>query len=126
MRHIGSHELVKLAGARLQHVDEPQAEQLWWKLSTIVERPGQPVALIPRKRGISPNTPCDYSSCVPDSVGACPSAMHKGLPRRSWACPAALRGVLKGEGASATTAPKCTKVTHEASLARGVPRRRRA
>ena len=28
MRHIGSHELVKLAGARLQHVDEPQAEQL--------------------------------------------------------------------------------------------------
>ena len=32
------------------------------------------------------------------------------VPRRSWACPAALRGVLKGEGAAATTAPKCTKV----------------
>ena len=28
----------------------------------------------------------------------------------SGACPVALRGVLKGEGASATTAPKCTKV----------------
>ena len=36
--------------------------------------------------------------------------MHKGLPRRSWACPVAQRGVLNGEGASATTAPKCTKV----------------
>ena len=61
MRHIGSHELVKLAGARLQHVDEPQAEQLWSKLSTIVERPGQPVALIPRKRGIS----CVRASVLP-------------------------------------------------------------
>ena len=38
--------------------------------------------------------------------------MHKGLPRRSWACPAALRGVLKGEGASATTAPQCNRYTY--------------
>ena len=38
------------------------------------------------------------------------TAVYLYLP---WACPAALRGVLKGEGASATTAPKCTKVhTH--------------
>ena len=66
----------------------------------------------------NPKASGDYSSCVPDSVGACPSAMHKGLPRRSWACPAALRGVLKGEAASATTAPKCTKVQ-----ARNKPRR---
>ena len=43
--------------------------------------------------------------------------MRKGLPRRSWACPAALRGVLKGEGASATTAPKCTKVHPRAKIA---------
>ena len=40
----------------------------------------------------------------------CANAARKGLPRRSCACPVALRGVLKGEGASATTAPKCTKV----------------
>ena len=39
--------------------------------------------------------------------------MHKGLPRRSWACPAALRGVFNAEGASETTAPKCTKVPWE-------------
>ena len=68
--------------------------------------------VLPVKRDRSPgnpNSPGDYSSCVPDSVGACPSAMHKGLPRRSWACPVAQRGVLNGEGASATTAPKCTK-----------------
>ena len=44
------------------------------------------------------------------STGLALHFMRKGLPRRSWACPAALRGVLKGEGASATTAPKCTKV----------------
>ena len=49
------------------------------------------------------------------STGLALHFMRKGLPRRSWACPAALRGVLKGEGASATTAPKCTK---------GVPKRR--
>ena len=35
--------------------------------------------------------------------------MHCALTRRSWACPAAQRGVLNAEGASATTAPKCTK-----------------
>ena len=33
----------------------------WSKLSTIVERPGQPVALIPRKRGIS----CVRASVLP-------------------------------------------------------------
>ena len=44
------------------------------------------------------------------STGLALHFMRKGLPRRSWACPAALRGVLDGEGASATTAPKCTKV----------------
>ena len=44
------------------------------------------------------------------STGLALHFMRKGLPRRSWACPVALRGVLKGEGASATTAPKCTKV----------------
>ena len=38
--------------------------------------------------------------------------LRKGLPRRSGACPAALRGVLNGEGASATTAPKCTTKVH--------------
>ena len=44
------------------------------------------------------------------STGLALHFMRKGLPRRSWACPATLRGVLKGEGAAATTAPKCTKV----------------
>ena len=39
------------------------------------------------RRSDNPNTPGDYSFCVPDSVGACPSAMHKGLPSRSGACP---------------------------------------
>ena len=37
--------------------------------------------VLPVKRDRSPdnpNSPGDYSSCVPDSVGACPSAMHKG------------------------------------------------
>ena len=67
--------------------------------------------VLPVKRDRSPGNPkvCrDYSSCAPDSVGACPFALRKGLPRRSWACPAAQRGVLNAEGASATTAPKCT------------------
>ena len=68
--------------------------------------------VLPVKRDRSPDNPkvCgDYSSCAPDSVGACPFALRKGLPRRSWACPAAQRGVLNAEGASATTtAPKCT------------------
>ena len=44
------------------------------------------------------------------STGLALHFMRKGLPRRSWACPVAQRGVLNGEGASATTAPKCTKV----------------
>ena len=43
------------------------------------------------------------------STGLALHFMRTGLPRRSWACPAALRGVLKGEGAAETTAPKCTK-----------------
>ena len=42
------------------------------------------------------------------STGLALHFLRKGLPRRSGACPAALRGVLKGEGASATTAPQCT------------------
>ena len=52
------------------------------------------------------------ATTLPACLKASGLALHflrKGLPRRSWACPAALRGVLKGEGASATTAPKCTK-----------------
>ena len=44
------------------------------------------------------------------STGLALHFMRKGLPRRSWACPVAQRGVLNGEGAFATTAPKCTKV----------------
>ena len=32
----------------------------------------------------------------------------RALLGRTWACPAGLRGLLNGEGASATTAPKCT------------------
>ena len=45
-------------------MDEPQAEQLVETLSTIMERPGQPVALIPRKRGIS----CGRASVPPSLI----------------------------------------------------------
>ena len=41
----------------------------------------------------------------------------------SWACPAAQRGVLNAEGASATTVPKCTKV-HQQEHAHLQPPRR--
>ena len=49
-----------------------------------------------------------FPARMKSSTGLALHFMRKGLPRRSWACPAALRGVLKGEGAAATTAPKCT------------------
>ena len=50
-----------------------------------------------------------FPARMKSSTGLALHFMRKGLPRRSWACPVALRGVLNGEGASATTAPKCTK-----------------
>ena len=53
------------------------------------------------------------------STGLALHFMRTGLPRRSGACPVALRGVLNGEGASATTAPKCTK--ESAALGVGRP-----
>ena len=71
--------------------------------------------VLPVKRDCSvdnPNSPGDYTlpARMKSSTGLALHFMRKGLPRRSWACPVALRGVLKGEGASATTAPKCTQV----------------
>ena len=56
-------------------MDEPQAEQLVETLSTIMERPGQPVALIPRKRGIS---------CVRASV--LPSLKNRDTSRATLSC----------------------------------------
>ena len=50
------------------------------------------------------------------STGLALHFMRKGLPRRSWACPVAQRGVLNGEGASATTAPKCTEVQRYSNI----------
>ena len=46
------------ASAWMSRMHRPSS---WSKLSTIVERPGQPVALIPRKRGIS----CVRASVLP-------------------------------------------------------------
>ena len=109
--------------------------ELWWLLWSefVSERACAPPALsalnlgrllrvvLPVKRDCSvdnPNSPADYSrlyscpACMKSSTGLALHFMRTGLPRRSWACPAALRGVLKGEGASETTAPKCTKVHH--------------
>ena len=61
----------------------------WSKLSTIVERPGQPVALIPRKRGIS---------CVRASV--LPSLKNRDTfadtSRATLSCTGGYRGGLKG------------------------------
>ena len=63
-------------------MDEPQAEQLVETLDhcgvhcgVIVERPGQPVALIPRKRGIS---------CVRASV--LPSLKNRDTLRAALSC----------------------------------------
>ena len=44
-----------------------------------------------------------FPARLKSSTGLALHFMRKGLPRRSWACPVALRGVLNGEGASATT-----------------------
>ena len=65
--------------------------------------------VLPVKRDRSPDNPKVPATTLPACLKASGLALHflrKGLPRRSWACPAALRGVLKGEGASATTEPK--------------------
>ena len=63
---------------------------------------------MPRAIGAVPAT--TLPARMKSSTGLALHFMRTGLPRRSGACPVALRGVLNGEGASATTAPKCTKV----------------